>query len=121
MSILDRIQQILAAEINTNSSARRAPNADPLQWLDEDQALRDAINQAVKDAKPQPSKEISDACRVLGITAPYTSEQLKTAWRTALLKWHPDLYVRAPLTEQDHAASMTRTINTAYFFLRSQL
>lgn len=124
MSILDRIQQLLAAEINTRSSTRTRRStafSDPFESLDDDKALRDAIDQAVRSTNNGFSREIVQACKLLGIPNQHTPEVLKSAWRKALLKWHPDLYVNAPLQEQEKAASMSRDINAAYFFLRSKL
>jgi len=124
MSILDRIQQLLAAEINARSSTRsRGPATftDSFDSLDDDKALRDAIDQAVHSSNNQSSREMEQACKLLDIPIQHTADALKSAWRKALLKWHPDLYVNAPMQEQEKAASMSRDINTAYFFLRSKL
>lgn len=123
MAILDRIQQILTAELNARNSASKASGFHQvtLDDLDTDQALRDAIDKAVADVKSQPTTEVSNACRVLDIHEQFNAHELKAAWRKALMKWHPDLFVNASPKDQEQAASMTRSINAAYFFLRSRV
>lgn len=124
MSILDRIQRILAAEMQDGRSRRTGEHGsfsmDDLFSLDGDDELRRAIDQAVAEARQKQPDEFDAACALLGIPRKHSPEQLRSAWRAALLKWHPDLFVKATSAEQQEAARKTREINAAYVLLRSQ-
>lgn len=123
MSILDRIQQILAAELAAKSAASSHARSSYVQpeALDDDEDLRKAIEDAVVQSRERRDSDVVNACTLLALPEAYTADQLRSAWRAALLKWHPDLYVNGTPSEQQHASDQTRAINSAYFFLRSRL
>lgn len=127
MSILNRIQRILSAEINSRTTGWTASNVGELYNadLDPDQALRDEIDKAMAEASVRSaeaeSTHITQAREVLGVSVAYSITELKSAWKSALLKCHPDQFVGATPAEQNQATEQTKKINAAYILLRSQL
>jgi DnaJ-domain-containing protein 1 len=119
--ILDRIAQILRAEAGAarNQSPLPPLNADSEVWLDDDAELRAAIDQAVREAGSRVKDEVDVACDVLGVSRHVTLAELRTAYRAAVKKWHPDRYVNGTPAEQEAAATHTRKINAAYLFLHN--
>jgi DnaJ-domain-containing protein 1 len=122
--IIDRIIQILKAERNAaNRSGSVDAHGARHQWqhLDEDQELRAAIDEAVRNAGQSKADDLAEACNLLGVSRQVSKDGLRSAWRAALLKWHPDVFVNATPEEQLSAADATRRINAAYLLLRTRL
>jgi hypothetical protein len=59
------------------------------------------------------------ACRLLGVTATSTREQIKTAYRQMASQWHPDRLKLRTKQELRIATDQMAAINEAYHLLRS--
>jgi DnaJ-domain-containing protein 1 len=59
------------------------------------------------------------ACRLLGVAANSTQEQLKSAYRCMVSQWHPDRLSRATDEARHHATDRMSAINEAYRLLRA--
>ncbi len=118
MGILDRIRSILAAELGSRTAPPSWTDTDAtFGELDGDTELRAAIDQAVHNAKQTLRDEVDVACNLLGVSRNLTMPELRTAYRAAIRKWHPDLYVNASADQQRLAADQTKKIVAAYLLL----
>jgi DnaJ-domain-containing protein 1 len=59
------------------------------------------------------------ACRLLGVTATSTGEQIKAAYRRMASQWHPDRLERGTEQVRRMATEQMAAINEAYSLLRS--
>ena len=59
------------------------------------------------------------ACRLLGVTASSTGEQIKAAYRRMASQWHPDRLERGSEHARRMATDQMAAINEAYSLLRS--
>jgi DnaJ-class molecular chaperone len=58
------------------------------------------------------------ACRLLGVTADDTREQIKTAYRRMASQWHPDRLERRTEEARQLATEQMAAINEAYSVIR---
>jgi DnaJ-class molecular chaperone len=59
------------------------------------------------------------ACRLLGVSANSSGEQIKAAYRRMASQWHPDRLARGSEHERQMATEQMAAINEAYSLLRS--
>lgn len=59
--------------------------------------------------------DISNACELLGVSHTASNDELKTAYRKACNKWHPD---KQAADQQEYATEMFKQVKSAYEFLR---
>lgn len=59
--------------------------------------------------------KVASYCSVLGLTETITAQEVKAAYRRAILEWHPDRHHGRPTAELAHSKSVV--INEAYEFL----
>jgi DnaJ-domain-containing protein 1 len=67
------------------------------------------------------SMTLQRACRLLGVTATSTREQIKTAYRQMASEWHPDRLECRTKQDLRVATEQMAAINEAYHLLRSCL
>jgi molecular chaperone DnaJ len=53
----------------------------------------------------------------VGLSADFTTEELKSKYKELMKKYHPDLYANAPSEERQLAETKTRDINEAFEYL----
>ncbi|TCG05359.1 hypothetical protein BZM27_34270 [Paraburkholderia steynii] len=67
-----------------------------------------------QEAQPDP---IEDACRVLKLTRPFTSDQLRAAYRQRMSQYHPDKVSSLAPEFRELAESKSKEINRAFDLL----
>ena len=55
-----------------------------------------------------------DPYKVLGVSPSATDDEIKTAYRNLVKKYHPDRYANAPKEVQDQVSEKVKQINAAY-------
>ena len=55
-----------------------------------------------------------DPYKVLGVSPSASDDEIKTAYRNLVKKYHPDRYANAPKEVQDQVSEKVKQINTAY-------
>ena len=55
-----------------------------------------------------------DPYKELGVSPSATDDEIKTAYRNLVKKYHPDRYANAPKDVQDQVSEKVKRINTAY-------
>ena len=55
-----------------------------------------------------------DPYKELGVSPSASDEEIKTAYRNLVKKYHPDRYANAPKEVQDQVSEKVKRINTAY-------
>jgi DnaJ-domain-containing protein 1 len=69
-------------------------------------------------APPQPDM-VSFYRNLLGLKLRFTKEELKTAHREAVKKYHPDTYAGASKRDRENALTLMKQVNEAYEVLKS--
>jgi DnaJ-domain-containing protein 1 len=94
---------------------------DAGQWLGglTHLAAQMAVAREPAAAPPAQLTPEQSACRLLGVTAAGTREQLRAAYRRMVVAWHPDRLERGSDTRQ--ATERMAAINAAYRLLRGAL
>jgi DnaJ-class molecular chaperone len=57
--------------------------------------------------------------RLLGLKLIFTQGELKTAYREAAEKYHPDRYISASKRDRENAETLMKQVNEAYEVLKS--
>lgn len=119
--ILDRIANILQSRgIRPQQTFSYTDIRQPLDVDvdDTDQQLRNDIENAVRQYKSELPSAVQEAMATLGVDRNSTADQLRYAFKSAIKKWHPDLFVSHSQSEQENAATKTREITAAYILLQ---
>lgn len=123
MGIFRRIAQILHAELTYRSAGR--PNISFERSDDEE--LRKIIEELRTESRttgqqsraPRTTGLVEWAYRTLGLDPSASNEQIKAAYRRAIVQVHPDRLAHAPQQQQCDAAERAREINRAYAILKA--
>ncbi|CAG9233032.1 Heat shock protein DnaJ domain protein [Paraburkholderia caribensis] len=71
----------------------------------------------VEESETRQPDPIEDACRVLQLARPFTSDQLRTAYRQRMSQYHPDKVSNLAPEFRDLAESKSKEINRAFDLL----
>lgn len=74
-------------------------------------------NASSPEPEPHQNDPIDDACRVLQVGRPFTSEELRNAYRLQMSKYHPDKVSGLGQELRDLAESKAKDINHAFNLL----
>ncbi len=120
MGIFRRIARIVQAELSFlrddhhhHAYYEQSVDDELRRIIDELRAQRHA------ETTPRATGVVEWAYRTLGVHPTATNEHIKTAYRRAIGRVHPDRYAHASQQEQLSAAERAREINRAYAILKA--
>ena len=108
--ILDRLSRIAKANYNFSNQDNISKAEEYLNSTAEEDELSKLINQATKNNQAKESSEYI----ILGVKRSDNIETIKKAYRSALLKNHPDKFSNASIEQQELSRKKTDEIIAAY-------
>jgi len=108
--IFERISRIAKANYNANKKDDVASAEEYLKSTEQEDDLSKLIENATKSINAKQSKEYT----VLGIKYTDNMDTIKKAYRSALLKNHPDKFANGTKEQQEYSRQKTAEIIAAY-------
>lgn len=131
--LFDRLRDLAKSHLRDQASDR--PRLDTR--IDDDDELRRIIDELHRDyesssrqSAPRSSttedsastvrvpSDVLHAHTVLNVPVGSTTDMIKSAYKTAIARWHPDKFAHGDLQDQQQAHSRAHEINSAYMKLR---